>query len=89
MAKLTREVVKFLQVPLHKAWFGWCSALLGTVTVILQGLRRAELTKGGNTKFSALTKCACQKRVKNDNADIDSSNLRQLESFRLSSNVCY
>lgn len=46
MAKLTREVVKFLQVLLHKAWFGWCSALLGPVTLILQGLRPAELTKG-------------------------------------------
>jgi len=46
MAKLTKEVVKFLQVPLHKAWFGWCSALSGAVTIILQGLRPAELTKG-------------------------------------------
>lgn len=46
MAKLAREVVNFLQVPLHKAWFAWCSALLGTVTLILQGLRPAELTKG-------------------------------------------
>lgn len=44
MAKMTTEVVKFLQDPLDKAWFGWCSALLRVVT--LQGLRPAELTKG-------------------------------------------
>lgn len=40
------EVAKFLQVPLHKGWSGWCSALLGPVTLIPQGLRPAELPRG-------------------------------------------
>lgn len=44
MAKLTREVIRFLQVPPHRKWLGLCSGLLGTMTVILQGLRPAELT---------------------------------------------
>lgn len=44
MAKLTREAIRFLQVPPHRKWLGLCSGLLGTMTVILQGLRPAELT---------------------------------------------
>lgn len=46
MAKLTREVIRFRQVPPHRKWLGLCSGLLGTTTLILQGLRPAELTTG-------------------------------------------